>query len=296
MSTVTLEPQNSNIKPNDDVVMDNDVKQDINNDQTTDNDTKYDRIVKVSLYVSAWMLSCVLLYTYNSKRTANIEYNKLVTRVNTNKLNEQIKKYNTKCEEYVKLAFPINMMNSIDELDPSGVTMAKKEMYTELIKTIEIYEKCNYIKMNTEGAPFPMSEILISCLLLLVIIGFIAVSNFTNNPFQKLNIEDDVNNIKQMIEDSIKTTSTNQSTQQGGSYSKESSTQLDLYNDLTRKEMEIVTRINFLKSDSTFNYVSLSFTVMIFSFYISYKMLNSSMRFKENLYSGSMFMKSRCYQ
>jgi hypothetical protein len=283
-----------------------------------DDDTKYDKLVKISLYISAWLLSCVLLYTYNSKRTANIEYNKLLTKVNTNKLNDQIKKYQSKCKNYIELAYPINSMSDIDEVDPSGVTRAKRELYVELIKTMEIYEKCNYIKMNTNGSPFPVSEIMISCLILLIIIGFIAVSNFTNNPFKKLTIDTEVNEIKQMIIDSTQgltekaeeldrkekkneeTESSggidnNEKVVTGGSGPQATQTSMVLLDELNRKDMEISTRINFLKSDATFNYVSLSFTVLIFSFYISFKMVMSSLRFKENLYSGSMFMKSSCY-
>jgi ATP-dependent Zn protease len=267
-------------------------------EEEEDDDSKYDRLVKISLYVSAWLLSCVLLYTYNSKRSANIEYNKLITKVNTNKLNDQIKKYHSKCAEYINLAYPINAMTSVDEVDPSGLTRAKKDVYTELIKSIEIYDKCNFIKINTSGSPFPMSEIIISCLILILIIGFIAVSNFTNNPFKKMNIDGEINEIKEMIMESTKSLSTKASSvstkgQKGGSSNNVTSTQI--LDELNRKDMEISTRINFLKSDATFNYVSLSFTVLIFSFYISFKMFMSSLRFKENLYSGSMFMNSRCY-
>lgn len=262
------------------------------NNVEEEEETKYDRIVKISLYVSAWLLSCVLLYTYNSKRTANIEYNKLITKVNTNKLNEQVKKYHSKCKEYISLAYPINEMSSVDEVDPSGLTRAKKELYEELIRTIEIYEKCNFIKINTTGAPFPMSEIIISCLILLIIIGFIVISNLTNNPFKKMNIDGEVKEIKEMIINSTDNLTSKATGQKGGGSSQTSRTLLD---ELNKTDMEISTRINFLKSDATFNYVSLSFTVLLFSFYISFKMLTSSIQFRENLYSGSMFMNSRCY-
>tara|TARA_Y100000389_G_C17429802_1_gene501838 strand:- start:952 stop:1794 length:843 start_codon:yes stop_codon:yes gene_type:complete len=64
---------------------------------------------------------------------------------------------------------------------------------------------------------------------------------------------------------------------------------------LQNREIEIGTRISMLKSNATFNYTSLSFCIIIFSFYISYKMIMSSVHFNDNLFSGAAFMKSRCY-
>ena len=306
---------------------------------------KYMKLVWISLYVSFWSLSCVLLYTYNSKRGATIEYNRVMTQLNTNKLNEQIRKYDQKCKEYVSVAYPSKVMNEDNEIDTTGLSKIRKDMYIELIKTIEVYDKCNYIKMNTDGSPFPVSEIMISCILLVLILSIIVVSNLTNNPFSKFTYDKEIKEIEEMVKSKIEdgvemddelknklnmlirerdmnrgkikapgtpqttapapaktntnTTAPTPAKTQGGATMgrKEDETKslqetLEL---LQNREIEIGTRISMLKSNATFNYTSLSFCIIIFSFYISYKMLINSLRFNDNLFSGSAFMKSRCY-
>ena len=384
---------------------------------------KYMKLVWISMYVSFWLLSCVLLYTYNAKRSATLEYNRVMTQLNTNKLNEQILKYDKKCKEYVNLAYPSKVMDEDNEIDTTGLSKIKHEMYIELIKTIEVYDKCNYIKLNTDGSPFPISEIMISSLLLLLILAIIIVSNLTNNPFSKVTYDKEIREIEDMVKSKIEdgvemspemknklnqllrerdlnrgktpvpqqpqqalqantmkppqqpqvsnaqappqvspqvspqqTTpqvspqatpqvstqqtppqvSTQQTTpqvspqqttpqaqqpqastetpqnlppqtppqnpqkpkQKGGSKNKMSGGTADLQRTLEllqNREIEIGTRISMLKSNATFNYSSLSFCIIIFSFYISYKMIMSSVHFNDNLFSGAAFMKSRCY-
>ena len=60
-------------------------------------DSSYNSLVKVTIYFSVWLLSVIVLYTYNSKRTSKIEYNKLITQMNTKKLTELMKAYRDKC-------------------------------------------------------------------------------------------------------------------------------------------------------------------------------------------------------
>ena len=358
---------NDNINPNTKKLdnlrnkLENTLKEDekvefLENQIEEEEEKKYMKLVWISLYVSFWSLSCVLLYTYNSKRGATIEYNRVMTQLNTNKLNEQIRKYDQKCKEYVSLAYPSKVMNEDNEIDTTGLSKIRKDMYVELIKTIEVYDKCNYIKMNTDGSPFPVSEIMISCILLILILSIIVVSNLTNNPFSKLTYDKEIREIEEMVKSKIedgvemddklknklnmlirerdmnrgkikapgtpaKTTAPSNITApapanttapapanttapapaktQGGATMgrKEDETKslqetLEL---LQNREIEIGTRISMLKSNATFNYTSLSFCIIIFSFYISYKMLINSLRFNDNLFSGSAFMKSRCY-
>lgn len=275
-------------------------------EEDIEDEPKYNKIIQVSLYFCAWLLSFVLLYTYNSKRASNIEYNKVMSRLNTTKLDSQINKYKRKVQEYYDNAFSENVMNSENDTIPVGISKIRRELYEETIKTVELYEKCNYIRMNTEGPPFPVSEVMISCILLLLILGIIVVSNLSNNPFKKLNISDETDELKDMIQKGFENIEPKQIISKGGSRSSSymrggptSSSYLDkkekYKQHILNQENLISTRINFLKSDATFNYVSLSFSIIIFSVYISYKMLISSLRFKENLYSGTTFIKSRCY-
>lgn len=345
MSTNENSNEISNEKSNAKEELENTLKEDekvefLENQIEEEEEKKYMKLVWISLYVSFWSLSCVLLYTYNSKRGATIEYNRVMTQLNTNKLNEQIRKYDQKCKEYVSLAYPSKVMNEDNEIDTTGLSKIRKDMYVELIKTIEVYDKCNYIKMNTDGSPFPVSEIMISCILLILILSIIVVSNLTNNPFSKFTYDKEIKEIEEMVKSKIEdgvemddelknklnmlikerdskrgkikapgtqpsTTPANTKqpqakteTQGGATMGRKGDETKSLQETLEllqNREIEIGTRISMLKSNATFNYTSLSFCIIIFSFYISYKMLISSLRFNDNLFSGSAFMKSRCY-
>ena len=237
-------------------------------EETIEIETRYDKLVKVAIIISIWVLSCILMLTYNLKQSANVEYNRLVSRINTKKLESQFNTYSKALEKYSEFALQAND----EQKDRTGLIEKKRKVYTELIKTIELYDKCNYIEMNAKGSPFPFTEVAISCILLLIICGIIIMSNLTNNPYAKINIDKEIADITKDI-----------SNLKGGMMIGGSN------------EMEIKARINFLKSDKTFNHVSLTFAIFIFTTYIGYHMLISSFDFKDNLYSGRLFTKSRCY-
>lgn len=260
-----------------------------------ESETQYDKLVNVSIYISIWLLSCILLWTYQSKYTANVEYNKLITKMNTKKLERQMKNLEKAAKQYSSMRFQSESMDTSAENpseSSSGIHQVKKKLYIELLKSIELYDKCNYIKSNATGAPFPYTEVMISCILLLLICAIIVISNLTNNPFTKLNVEEQKMDIQNMIDDSFKNYSGGQT---GGSDNNVDNDLQQQYNRLQALENKISSRISFMKSDSTFNYISLSFSIIIFTIYIAYNMLMNSVNFENNLYSGRLFMKSRCY-
>lgn len=238
-------------------------------EETIEIETRYDKLVKVAVIISIWVLSCILMFTYNLKQSANVEYNRLVSRINTKKLESQFNTYSKTLEKYSEFALQANDQQK----DRTGLLEKKRKVYTELIKTIELYDKCNYIEMNAKGSPFPFTEVAISCILLLIICGIIIMSNLTNNPYAKINIDKEIADITKDI-----------SKLSGGGIMNGGGS-----------EMEIKARLNLLKSNKTFNHVSLTFAIFIFTTYIGYHMLISSFDFKDNLYSGRLFSKSRCY-
>lgn len=259
---------------------------------------KYEKTVKIALFCSMWMLSCVLIFTYNNKNQTIIGYNRIMTNINTKKLETQMLNLYTKVSEYSEKQFSSDSMDSSveDKGDSqSGIMKTKKDFFIQLIKAIELYDKCNYIQQNAQNTPFPWTEVLISGIILLIMLTLIVVSNFQNNPFKKLNIEEDKYSLLKLVEDTMKI----KKTIQGGakqivdtSVDNELQQQLEKLNGL---ETMMATRISFFKADSTFNYVSVSFCIFVFSFYLGYKMLLSNINFKNNLYSGSLYIKSKCY-
>lgn len=250
-------------------------------------DIQYNKIVKVSIYFSIWLLSFILLYTYLNKHQSTVEYNKLITRMNTKKLMEQMKKYNDKCKKYQKLAFSAEVMDKEHENNITGLMEAKKELYTELIKTIELYEKCNYVRTSSGDSPFPYNEVMISILLLSVVVGIIIISNLNNNPFNVINKSIKLNKIgKDISELNI----FNKAQKGGGSSNSH------VFNLFNKKRLQIKTDLSLMKANMTLNYILVAISIMTFTFYIAYKMVKNAFSYTDNLYSGRLFMKSRCYK
>lgn len=253
-----------------------------------DIDVQYNKIVKVSIYFSIWLLSFMILYTYLNKYQSTIEYNKLITKMNTKKLTEQIKLYNEKCKTYYKLTFPGDVMNKEHEIHMVGLMESKKDLYNELLKTIELYEKCNYVRTVSGNSPFPYTEVSMSVILLGTILGVIVVSNLSNNPF---NIVGKTEKLKQ-IGKNISNLNVFNKVQTGGGVNNSS----EVLNLLQIKKLQIKTELSLMKSNMTINYILVAFSILSFTFYMVYNMFRNAINYGNNLYSGGMFMKSRCYK
>lgn len=254
-------------------------------------DIKYNKIVKVSIYFSIWLLSFMVLYIYLKKHQSTVEYNKLISKMNTKKLMDQVKRYNEKCKVYYSLAFPSNVMDKEQELNISGLMEAKKDLYKELIKTIELYDKCNYIRTTSGDSPFPYNEVMISIILLSIVVGIIVISNIQNNPFNVVGKSAKLKSIGK----SISELNLFNNIQKGGAdnvYQNNS----NVLNLLNKKQLQIKTDLQLLKSNMTFNYILVAISIILFTVFIVYKMFSNAINYGENLYSGRLFMKSRCYK
>lgn len=277
-------------------------------------------VVKLSLYFSVWMISCILLYTYNHKHVANIEYNKLMTKMNTRKLKDQIKHFKNKATAYHTLAYPTEVMDARNEAAITGLAQAKKDVYTELIKTIELYDKCNLLRSTSKGSTIPWTEIMISIGLIIIVVTIIVVFNHTNSP---LVINDKVNEIEE-IKETIKNVFDEVQTdtdikelsskkldskyvekldnkfknivQTGGESSNDVDSEMyNTYNKLLRANMMVSQKVTALESSESFNYSVVAVSIVLLTVYLSIKMYGNAMSFTNNLYSGSLFMNSRCY-
>lgn len=309
----------------------------------------YNVIVKLSIFFSVWLLSCILLYTYNYKNVSNIEYNKLMSKMNTTKLKHQLNTLNNKIRKYHALAYPTETMDRTNEEAISGLAEAKKEVYTELIKAIEIYDKCNLVRVSNDGSSFPWSEVMIAVLLIMIVIGVIMVFNLTNNPFRTMDKKAELDSIGDEIEQTFSDVETNLDNQgmldkkldakyvkklnerfTGGAKpskaaeppSMETTVEVDgssmldsmraaqdgydpdssvgekmqgSYNNLLLANMKISSKIAKVQSDITFSYIVVAISIVMLSVYISIKLFKNTMRFTDTLYSGSLFMNSRCY-
>ena len=289
----------------------------------------YNVIVKLSIYFSVWLLSSILLYTYNHKSVSNIEYNKMMSKMNTQKLKHQMNTLNNKIRQYHALAYPTEMMDGRNEDAVSGLAEAKKSVYTELIKTIELYDKCNLVRPSSDGGSFPWSELLVAGLLIAIVIGVILVFNMTNSPFRTLDKRKEIDAIGAEIDQTFGEVETNLNKE--GMLKKKLDTKYvkklnerftggaggvaanpmqftevaaegnvsdkmqGTYNNILMANMKISSKIAKLQTDMTFSYIVVAVSIVMLSLYVSIKLFKNAVRFTDTLYSGSLFMNSRCY-
>ena len=294
----------------------------------------YNVIVKLSIYFSVWLLSCILLYTYNHKSVSNLEYNKMMSKMNTQNLKHQMNTLNNKIRQYRALAYPTEMMDKRNEDAVSGLAEAKKNIYTELIKTIELYDKCNLVRPSNDGGSFPWSEVLVAGLLIAVVIGVILVFNMTNNPFVTVNKRREIDAIGAEIDQTFGEVETNlnkegmldknlytkyvkklnerftggargvavnnpmqftEAAAEGYDRGNVSDKMQGTYNNILMANMKISSKIAKLQTDMTFSYTVVAASIVMLALYVSIQLFKNATRFTDTLYSGSLFMNSRCY-
>lgn len=149
--------------------------------------------MNLAIIVSVWCLSCVGIYTYWYKYITNIQYNKLIMDKNTRDLESQMKRYAKASEAYVAV------MNRSGDSETSGETKIKRELYNQMVRTIELFEKCNYIQMLSVHSKYPYAEVMIACVLLSMVCGIVLMSNLVNNPMQQIGVNNRIAKIREEI-------------------------------------------------------------------------------------------------
>ena len=162
--------------------------------QNREEDNKSERFMNLAVIVSIWCLSCVGIYTYWYKYVANLEYNKLIMDRNTRELNEQMKRYSKASEAYVAV------MNRSGDSETTGETKIKKELYNSMVRTIELFEKCNYVQILSIRPKYPYAEVMVACLLLSIVCGIVVLSNFVNNPADQLGVNKKIAKLRREIQ------------------------------------------------------------------------------------------------
>ena len=152
---------------------------------------KYRKKLNIAIIFSMWALSCIVAYAYWYKHKANVDYNKLIRDHNTKKLEYVMKDLRRASAEYKKFAK--------GEATGDGLKNAKDNLFFQIRKTSELFDKCNYIKMINSDADFPWAEVSVSCLLLFVLCGVVLWSNISNNPISNMRVSDRIAKLRQEI-------------------------------------------------------------------------------------------------
>lgn len=152
---------------------------------------KYKKKLNIAVIFSMWALSCIVAYAYWYKYNANVDYNKLIRDHNTKKLEYVMKDLRRASAEYKKYAK--------GESTGDGLKIAKDNLFFQIRKTSELFDKCNYIKMLNTDSDFPWAEVAVSCLLLFILCGVVLWSNISNNPISNMKVSDRIAKLRQEI-------------------------------------------------------------------------------------------------
>ena len=159
----------------------------------------YTKFLNLSIIWSIWAVSCVLLYSYWYKYNATLMYNKLINDYNTKNLGEQMIIFEKASADY---------KDALKSGVKSGVQGIKKNLYKEMVATLEMYEKCNYIRSISVKKAFPYGDVFVACFILFGIAVVIMMSNFLNNPMSQMQIKQDIDELETEIKtlDTLKDT------------------------------------------------------------------------------------------
>ena len=152
-------------------------------DEDVDTKKRYEKMMNLAIIVCVWCLSCVGIYTYWYKYVSNLEYNKLVMDKNTRELDLQMQRYLKASDAYVAIA------NKGGDSENTGEVKIRRTLYNEMIRTIELFEKCNYIRSMNMGSEYPYAEVIIACVLLSIVCGIVMMSNNREQPIRPTGCE-----------------------------------------------------------------------------------------------------------
>lgn len=112
-----------------------------------------DIIVQFAAVVAAWIILAQFSKSYLTKYKTDINYDKVTNITNTEIFEVELDKYERHFRRYI---------------ETKRDTKVCKELYIQLMKTLEAYEQCNFVKGSFKSTPFPATEMLTNGLLLVI--------------------------------------------------------------------------------------------------------------------------------
>jgi hypothetical protein len=141
-------------------------------DKFSEIEFKPPNMMKLSIYISGWLFSVIILYTYWLKMDTQLTYNISVKLANSSDINNAL----------MNIKIPVKNLLKSKENEYNN----KKEMYDAIIELIELQSKCNLLRFNEESIPFPTTEIILALFLIFLCCSVIISQNLLNNPFEAL--------------------------------------------------------------------------------------------------------------
>ena len=142
-------------------------------------------IIPFTATIAAWIVLFTFLDGYLTKYKTDINYDKVTNITNTEIFERELDKYEVKFGEY---------------LSSKRDTKSCKAMYLQLVKTLQAYENCNFVKGSFKTTPFPVTEMLTNGLLLTICF---AVFYFTYTSTGMKDRKSNTEKLKEILEQDI---------------------------------------------------------------------------------------------
>ena len=236
---------------------------------------EYDKMMSVVIYVCVWLLSVVVLNTFSLKSNTDSERKYIENKRTIEKIDSKLTKLTNIVNEYYNTKF--------DSTGPSlGINNIKKEFYDNLINAIDTYESSETIRFDQTTTPFPMGDVIIYFLLLLIMTSIIVITNFINNPFSKIKMMSRLANLQKQL--------STLSVQKGG---EALSAPADFSNGsgVTDMTSGVTAQQNNIDSRAIFNKMTFSFSILCITVYISIQMMTASLQKRQNTKNGTLIKK-----
>jgi len=225
---------------------------------------EYDKMMTVVIYICVWLLSIVVLNTFSIKSNTSSNKKYLENKRAIEKIDSQLTKLNKIVEEYYSTTY-----DSVGE--SVGVNQLKKQFYETLINTIDSYESAETIRFDITITPFPMGDVIVSLMLLMIMTSIIVITNLINNPFSKLKMMSRLATLQKQM--------TSTTVQSGGE---------SLSAPPALSTTGISSQTNDIDSRAIFNKMTFSFSVLCITIYICVQLLTASLQKQKASKEGTL--------
>lgn len=236
-------------------------------------DTKVNIVIKGVVPIVGMVFLITLLFSMFKKSEAKFKFNKETIDTNTNALRTSVKQLKTVFDDLDKKINVSDWNSTIKNLPMISVE-EKTNIYEAVKKTVDKFEKCNYILSSQKNdLPFPYTETIIDMFMILICVLCILYILGKINPMQILRDMKVLYSLKER-----------------GMYSE--------------SDPDFTSEIQTLAACHETNMESISFTIKILFFlfvvmfliFYSTKVVSSTSEFESGIYNSVYFEESTCFE
>jgi hypothetical protein len=283
----------------------------------SDTTTQVDAVYTLLFLSCIWLLSWAMLTSYWMKLDSDLQYNAMIVKNNSLKLEITLKKLS-------QIASELN-----DTKDGKVREQKLKELYDQSVILLDLETKCQVIRptqgvggntrINHAEISFPWNEISISMLMISFIIAILILQYKFNNPFEIL---ENLKHLRKSKNFKEKRTDTSNYVAKGGgtggtkpdvkqvtmlsnspsSSSQRSAMLIDLNSEMDadslRENLSYLQELDsklLTGSNSSVAKLSVAGAALMISLVLSYTIFNNALKYKHELFNGSLFSQSRCW-